>query len=194
MNDDPDLDPTSYSDQKWFAGYDATSSTPDESGATDPDDNNGHGTHVAGSALGTGDSSRVHMGTGPGAGLVDVKVLSDAGGTNAQFTYRGLQWVLNNTDTDWGVNSTYNGIQIASMSYGSVGGGPLNPGTGDNGSGAEASLVNILSDAGVVCVVAIGNDGANRVPSPASADQAITIGSVDDRNTVLRDDDIVSFL
>jgi len=192
VNDDPDLDPTSYSDQKWFAGYDATSSTPDESGATDPDDNNGHGTHVAGSALGTGDSSRVHMGTGPGAGLVDVKVLSDAGGTNAQFTYRGLQWVLNNTDTDWGVNSTYNGIQIASMSYGSVGGGPLNPGTGDNGSGAEASLVNILSDAGVVCVVAIGNDGTNRVPSPASADQAITIGSADDNNTVLREDDIIS--
>ena len=65
QNDEPDLDPTSYSDQKWFAGYDATSTTPDESGATDPDDNNGHGTHVAGSALGTGDSSRVHMGTGP---------------------------------------------------------------------------------------------------------------------------------
>ena len=192
VDDDPDLDPTSYSDQKWFAGYDATSSTPDESGATDPDDNNGHGTHVAGSALGTGDSSRVHMGTGPGAGLVDVKVLSDGGGTNSQYTYRGLQWVLNNTDTNWGVNSTYNGIQIASMSYGSVGGGPLLPGNGDNGSSAEANLVNILSNEGVVCVVAIGNDGTNRVPSPASADQAITIGSVDDKNTVLRDDDILS--
>ena len=192
VNDDPDLDPTSYSDQKWFAGYDATSSTPDESGATDPDDNNGHGTHVAGSALGTGDSSRVHMGTGPGAGLVDVKVLSDGGGTNSQYTYRGLQWVLNNTDTNWGVNSTYNGIQVASMSYGSIGGGPLLPGNGDNGSSAEANLVNILSNEGVVCVVAIGNDGANRVPSPASADQAITIGSVDDKNTVLRDDDILS--
>ena len=192
QNDEPDLDPTSYSDQKWFAGYDATSTTPDESGATDPDDNNGHGTHVAGSALGTGDSSRVHMGTGPGAGLVDVKVLSDGGGTNSQYTYRGLQWVLNNSDTDWGVNSTYNGIQIASMSYGSVGGGPLLPGNGDNGSSAEANLVNLLSDEGVVCVVAIGNDGANRVPSPGSADKAITIGSVDDRNTVLRDDDIIS--
>ena len=192
VDDAPDLDPTSYSDQKWFAGYDATATTPDESGQTDPDDNNGHGTHVAGSALGTGDASRIHMGTGPGAGLVDVKVLSGTGATNAQYSYRGLQWVLNNTDTDWGVNSTYNGIQIASMSYGSVESNPLDPGNGDNGSSADAALVNILSNAGVVCVVAMGNDGANRVPSPASADEAISIGSVDDQGTVNREDDIYS--
>lgn len=193
QNDDPDADATSYSDRKWIAGYDATSQTPDESGNTDPDDGNGHGTHVAGSALGTGDASKVHMGTAPGAGLIDIKVLTDGGGTNSQFSLRGLQWMINNADTDWGVNSTYTGIQIASMSYGSLGNGPLLPvDSGDNGTSAEANLVNQATSAGIVCVVAIGNDGSNRVPSPGSADTAITIGSVDDNQTVIRTDDIVS--
>ncbi|MBA4735276.1 MAG: S8 family serine peptidase, partial [Candidatus Poseidoniales archaeon] len=193
VNDAPDSDPTSYSDHKWIAGYDATSQNPDTSGETDPDDGNGHGTHVAGSALGTGDASRVHMGTAPGAGLIDIKVLTDGGGTNSQYSLAGLQWMINNADTNWGVNSSYNGIQIASMSYGSLGGGPLFPGDqGDNGTSAEANLVNQATDAGIVCVVAIGNDGSNRVPSPGSADGAVTIGSVNDRNTITRDDDEMS--
>ncbi|MDP6865358.1 MAG: S8 family serine peptidase, partial [Candidatus Poseidoniaceae archaeon] len=192
-NDAPDGDATSYSDRKWIAGYDATSQNPDDSGNTDPDDGNGHGTHVAGSALGTGDASKVHMGTAPGAGLIDIKVLTDGGGTNSQFSLRGLQWMINNVNTDWGVNSTYTGIQIASMSYGSLGGGPLLPGDqGDNGSSAEANLVNQATEAGIVCVVAIGNDGTNRVPSPGSADGAITIGSVNDNESVLRTDDKMS--
>tara|TARA_Y100001958_G_scaffold159307_1_gene160254 strand:- start:10304 stop:15262 length:4959 start_codon:yes stop_codon:yes gene_type:complete len=193
VDDAPDADPNSYSDRKWIAGYDATAQTPDESGETDPDDGNGHGTHVAGSALGTGDASKVHMGTAPGAGLIDIKVLTDGGGTNSQFSLRGLQWMINNVNTDWGVNSTYTGIQIASMSYGSVGGGPLLPNDpGDNGTSAEANLVNQATSAGIVCVVAIGNDGTNRVPSPGSADGAITVGSVDDRDTVVRSDDNIS--
>ena len=80
INDEPDLDANSYTDKKWFAGYDATSAGSNTDGTDDPDDGNGHGTHVAGSALGTGDSSGVHMGSAPGAGLVDIKVLSDSGG------------------------------------------------------------------------------------------------------------------
>ena len=41
-------------------------------------------------------------------------------------------------------------------------------------------------------MVAMGNDGTKRVPSPASADGAISIGAVNDRNTVNRTDDIVA--
>ncbi len=192
IDDEPDADASSYNDQKWVAGFDATSPNPNPDGATDPDDGNGHGTHVAGSALGTGDASRNHRGTAPGAALVDIKVLTDGGGTNSQASLAGIQWMINNKDTDWGINSTYKGIQIASMSYGSVG-TPLNPGDqGDNGTSAEASLINQATEAGMICVVAIGNDGSNRVPSPGSADGAITVGSVDDNNTILRDDDVHS--
>lgn len=188
-NDDPDEDPNSYDDQKWFAGFDATSLTPVQDGSADPDDGNSHGTHVAGSALGTGSSTGVHTGTAPGAGLVDIKVLSDGGGTNSQASLAGIQWMINNKDTDWGIDSDYRGIQIGSMSFGSVG-TPLNPGDqGDNGSGAEGNLINTATDEGIICIVAVGNDGSNRIPSPASADGAITIGSVDDKNTIIRTDD-----
>ena len=101
-NDEPDLDASSYDDQKWVAGYDATSQASNPDGSQDPDDGQGHGTHVAGIALGTGDSSRVHIGAAPGAFLVDVKVLTDSGGTNSQNSLNGIQWMINNKDTDWG--------------------------------------------------------------------------------------------
>ncbi|MEZ8113252.1 MAG: S8 family serine peptidase, partial [Candidatus Poseidoniaceae archaeon] len=192
INDEPDLDATSYNDQKWLAGYDATSSASNPDGSQDPDDGNGHGTHVAGSAIGTGGSSRTEMGTGPGAFLVDIKVLSDGGGTNSQSSLNGIQWMINNEDTNWDGNGSGKGIQIASMSFGSIS-SPLNPGDeGDNGSGSEARLVNSATEAGIVCVVAMGNDGAKRVPSPASADGAISVGAVDDRDSIDREDDSIA--
>jgi subtilisin family serine protease len=192
IDDEPDEDAGSYDDQKWVAGYDATSSAGATDGTQDPDDGNGHGTHVAGSVVGTGDASRLHMGTAPGAYLVDVKVLTDTGGTNSQASLNGIQWVINNANTDWGNNASSRGIQVASMSFGSAS-SPLNPGDqGDNGSGAEARLVNDAVNASIVCVVAMGNDGTNRVPSPASADQAISVGAATDRGTVNRTNDNVA--
>ena len=192
MDDEPDEDATSYDDQKWVAGYDATSSAAATDGTQDPDDGNGHGTHVAGSVVGTGDASRIHMGTAPGSYLVDVKVLTDTGGTNSQASLNGIQWVINNVNTDWGNNASSRGIQVASMSFGSAS-TPLNPGDqGDNGSGAEARLVNDAVNASIVCVVAMGNDGSNRVPSPASADKAISVGAATDRGTINRTNDNVA--
>ena len=189
LNDDPDADAMSYSDHKWVAGFDATSASSNPDGTVDPDDGQGHGTHVAATAIGTGSSTRIHTGTGMGAYLVDIKVLTDSGGTNSQASISGMQWMINNKDTEWPGNGSAKGIDVASMSFGSVS-SPLNPDDdGDNGSGAEARLVNDASDAGIACVVAMGNDGNQRVPSPASADEAISIGSVDDRNTVNRTDD-----
>ena len=191
-DDEPDQDPLSYNDHKWVAGYDATSSASNIDGTQDPDDGNGHGTHVAGSAVGTGDSSRVHMGTAPGSYLVDIKVLTDTGGTNSQASINGIQWLINNQNTDWGHNSSTRGIQVASMSFGSAS-TPLNPGDqGDNGSGTEARLVNDAVNASIVCVVAMGNDGTNRVPSPASADKAISVGAATDRGNINRTNDNVA--
>ena len=192
VDDEPDSDATSYNDQKWVAGFDATSSASNPDGSVDPDDGQGHGTHVAATALGTGGADRVHTGSGMGAFLVDIKVLTDSGGTNSQASLNGIQWMINNKNTDWGNNDSSRGIDVASMSFGSLS-SPLNPNDeGDNGSGAEARLVNDARDAGIVCVVAMGNDGNKRVPSPASADGAISIGAVNDRNSVNRTDDVVA--
>ena len=191
IDDEPDAgNPTSYDDHKWVGGYDATSTASNPDGTQDPDDGQGHGTHVAGSALGTGGSSRLHSGTAPGAYLVDIKVLTDAGGTNSQYSLNGIQWMVNNANKDWGHNSSVQGIQIGSMSFGSVS-SPLNPGDeGDNGTGTEARLVNNATlEENIVCVIAMGNDGTKRVPSPASADYGLSVAAASDFGTVNRTDD-----
>ena len=134
------------------------------------------------SALGTGDSSRVHISAAPGAFLVDIKVLTDSGGTNSQNSLNGIQWMINNVDTDWGNGAK--GIQIGQMSFGSIG-NPINQDSGDNGTGAEARLVNNATyNAGIACIIAAGNDGKQRIASPGSADGAITIGSADNADTI----------
>ena len=188
IDDDPDIDANSYVDPKWVAGYDATSAFSNTSGTDDPDDSAGHGTHVASTSVGTGSSDRVYVGVAPGAYLIDVKVLTDAGGTNAQNTLRGLQWAINNVDTDWGNNQSSNGIDILSMSYSSVN-NPNSDDPGDNGSSAESQMVNQATGAGLICVIAMGNDGMRRVPSPASADTSIAIGAIDEHDTHDRADD-----
>ena len=192
VNDDPNVDPGSYNDQKWVAGYDATSTFSNTDGSDDPDDSNGHGTHVAGTALGTGGSSRNFMGVAPGSYLVDVKVLTDAGGTNSGYTARGIEWITQNNATQWGNNGSSNGIHVASMSFGSVETFGGQESTGDNGTSANARLVDRASEEGITCVVAIGNDGRRNVPSPGSADKAITVGAVNDKNTIIRDDDTIA--
>jgi len=194
QNDEPDLAATSYDDPKWVAGYDATSSTSQRDGTDDPDDGAGHGSHCAGIALGTGDSRGVNMGAAPGAYLVDVKVLTDFGGTNSQSSVNGIQWVVDNRNTNWGNNGSSIGIQIASMSFGSVSNPADQEDTGNNGteSQAENRLVNNASANGVVMVAAMGNDGAQRVPSPAAADSAISVAAINNRNTVNRSDDTIA--
>ena len=56
VDDAPNLDASTYDDRKFIAGFDATDTlgNPQRDGTDDPDDSGGHGTHVAGSALGTG--------------------------------------------------------------------------------------------------------------------------------------------
>ena len=192
-NNDNEKDPDELADPKWVAGCDATSwSSQDcDDGSHDPDDGDGHGTHVAGIALGTGDSRRINQGYAPGAYLVDVKVMTDAGATNAAATLRGIQWVVDNVDTDWGNNESSEGIQVMSMSFGS-GSDPQGDDPGDNGTNADARAVDAAADAGIVPVAAIGNDGRRRVTSVGASDSAITVGAVDDENTIQRSDDLIA--
>ena len=190
-NNDNEKDPDELADPKWVAGCDATSWSSQDCEDVDPDDGDGHGTHVAGSALGTGDSRRINQGYAPGAYLVDVKVMTDAGATNSAATLRGIQWVVDNADTDWGNNDSSEGIQVMSMSFGSASpGGDDDP--GDNGTNADARAVDAAAEAGVVPVAAIGNDGKRRVTSVGASDSAITVGAVDDENTIERGDDMIA--
>ena len=196
-NYDNENEPNDLSDPKWLAGCDATSWNSQEcnDGEFDPDDGNGHGTHVAGIALGTGDDRRINQGYAPGSYLVDVKVMTDSGGSaggDEGPIIQGLQWVLQNVDTDWGNNDSSEGIDIMTMSFGS-GSSPVGENDqGDDGNNSAARLVNNCADAGIVPIAAIGNDGTNRVTSVGAADSAITVGAIDDQNTIQRNDDDIA--
>ncbi len=192
VDDEPDFNADSYSDQKWVAGYDATSTASLTDGSEDPNDGQGHGSHCAGIAVGTGDARRVNMGVAPGAYLVDIKVLTDTGGTNSQYSYNGIEWMIQNVDTDWGNNDSSQGIQVASLSFGTFSSPVNNDDTGGNGSSAESRLVNRAVNESIVMVVAMGNDGKQRVPSPANADRAISVAAANNRNTIDRGDDTVA--
>jgi len=117
------------------------------------DDDNGHGTHCAGTIGGT------TVGVARTCRLIAVRVLNGAGsGTNAGVI-NGINYVANTA-------SSRNNPAVASMSLG----GGFNTAMNN----AVASLVS----RGVTTAVAAGNDNANACNySPASTPSAVTVGA-----------------
>lgn len=124
-------------------------------------DRQGHGTHVAGIAAGDGtESGGDYVGIAPGADLMEVKVLDDAGSGAISDIVEGVDYAIDN-DAD-----------IISMSLG----GPVQP---------DDPLVDAVEDAvdqGVTVVVSAGNAGTNlrTISSPGNAEEAITVGATEE--------------
>jgi hypothetical protein len=151
-----------------------------------------HASHVAGTALGSGGPGGFFAGVAPGARLVDCKVLSDAG-ASVGGSNRGLDWVIANRTRLWDglpPGSIWQGIDVVSMSLGS----PTDC-TGGSGTstGASSTLINTAVDAGLVVVIATGNDGSTEcISSPAAADKSIAVGASEHYRTLDRSDDKVT--
>ena len=132
------------------------------------EDDNEHGTHVAGILAGDGEgtSDRRYRGVAPGAALVSVKVLDAAGSGFTSNVVAGIEWAQ--------ANRTTYGIEALNISLGGSGC------SGDDEADAEAA--NAASAAGLVVVAAAGNDGPDpcTVGSPGSASGALTVGSMAD--------------
>ncbi len=189
-----DLDDNSATnDPKFLAGIDYTRSIARTDGSFDPDDVQGHGTHTAGIAIGTGDGAEdgAYRGVAPKARLVDVKVMENWGQGSLGSLIDGLEWVTDKRNSDFDGDGERDGIDIVSMSLGSS--------ETDDGKSSAAQAVNAAAEKGLVCIVSIGNDdskldsgNANLVPAPSSADKAIVVGAINDNNTIDRTDDIIA--
>jgi len=137
---------------------------------SDPMDDFGHGTHVAGIIGANGDSLR---GVAPDVKFLAVKVLDENGSGLTSDIIAGIDYCLdpdNNPETNDGVN-------IINMSLGGTA-VPVNP---------LDSAVNNAAKAGVLSVIAAGNNGAlgyGTISSPGTSESALTVGACDSLNNI----------
>jgi serine protease AprX len=155
-------------------------------GRTLPYDDNGHGTHVAGTIAGNGyDSRGEKAGMAPEASLVVLKVLDANGMGTIGNIIAALNWVAQNA-------GTYN-IRVVNMSVGasvreSYWTDPL------------TLAVRAVTRKGIVVVVAAGNLGKNAnghsqyggIMAPGNAPWSLTVGASSTEGTANRKDDIMA--
>jgi len=182
MVDDMDDNPTTY-DPKHIAGVEGVTGIIVGGAAVNPEaSDSAHGTHVAGDAMGTGTD---HQGPAPESRLIDIRVGSLTN-LNLAAVLGAIDWCIDNNETDWENDGpANNGVPVLSMSFG---------GAASNGNDQTSQAVNDAVEAGIVCVIAAGNNGPNNngLSMPGSADRSINVASYDDHNSVDRGDDTIS--
>ncbi len=128
-------------------------------GSGAPEDDNGHGSHVAGT-IGAVDNTIGVIGVAPGADLYPVKVLDRRGSGTWSAVAAGITWAADN------------GMQVANMSL---------------GGGANSTLENACtyaSNAGVLLIAAAGNSGDGSTSTtelgyPAAYTTVVAVGATD---------------
>lgn len=135
---------------------------------SEPYDDNGHGTFVAGVAAGNGTlSGGKVMGVAPRANLIGLKVIGKNGESGTFKILDGMQWLFD--------NFRQYGIRVVCMSFGAD---PLSY-ADPLKLGAE-----MLTRSGLIVVAASGNSGVNSLKSPAISSEVIAVGAVDANNKV----------
>ncbi|MER5947235.1 S8 family peptidase [Streptomyces sp. NPDC001904] len=133
------------------------------SAAPDATDHFGHGTHVASIAAGTGaKSGGLYKGVAPGAKLLNGKVLDNDGFGDDSGILAGMEW------------AAAQGADIVNLSLGGGDTPEIDP--------LEAEVNKLSQEKGILFAIAAGNEGPNSIGSPGSADAALTVGAVDDKD------------
>lgn len=144
----------------------------------DPYDDQGHGTHCAGDAVGNGHQSEgLYVGAAPGAKVFGVKVLDFSGGGRLSTVIRGIEWCIEHKEEY--------GIKILSLSLGS-------PAMESYRNDPLAQAAEQAWHQGLVVCAAAGNEGPSKgtISTPGNHPLILTVGAADDRNTVSREDDV----
>jgi len=140
----------------------------------EPYDDCGHGSHVCGIIGGSGVLSEgCYCGMAPRCNLVAVKVLDRKGNGYASDVLAGIDWLLDRKDRL--------GVRIVNISVGA--GGRKHP----REDSALVQGVNRAWDAGLVVVVAAGNNGPDRmtITTPGISRKVITVGCSDDDQEIM---------
>jgi serine protease AprX len=153
---------------------------------TQPYDDYGHGTHVAGIIAGNGQSAGgSRRGIAPGAHLIVLKALDGAGDGNVSQVIAALEYAVRNRGT---YNIRIINLSVAAPVYESYNTDPL------------TQAVRRAVDAGMVVISAAGNLGRDAagvtqyggITAPGNAPWVLTVGASDDRGTPDGSDDTVA--
>ncbi len=178
------LDSGVYSLHKSFAGRYGWGK--DYTGEGRTDDPFGHGTHVAGIAVGGGEVLKgKYVGIAPGATLYNLRVLNSQGVGRVSSVLAALDDLFN-------MRAPYN-IRVVNLSLGMAA-------VDSYRDDPVCRAVRRLVDAGVVVVAAAGNDGKDAsgrklyglIHSPGIEPSAITVGASNDVGSIDRADDTMA--
>jgi subtilisin family serine protease len=123
-----------------------------------PEDQNGHGSHVAGTIAAVHNSIGV-VGVAPQASLYAVQVLSASGWGYCSDIIEGLGWIVNK------------GMKVANMSYG-----------GSEPCDGEITALNLADADGITLVAAAGNNSGGPVDWPAKHEKVIAVTAINGSN------------
>jgi len=143
---------------------------------SEPYDDNGHGTYVAGTVAGSG-AGGIQIGVAPEATLVVGKILSGRGGGTLSGILLGMEWM---TNPDRRLNSTLR-PHVVNNSWGASG---MN---GDLRRNPFAQHVITWVQMGIFPVFAAGNDGRRgraTIGDPAGLPMAYAVGATNESDRV----------
>ncbi|MGA1820070.1 MAG: S8 family peptidase [Thermoplasmatota archaeon] len=123
------------------------------------DDDNGHGTHVAGTIAALDNSIGV-IGVAPGASIYAVKVLDRSGSGSLTWIINGINWAVTNN------------MDIISMSLST-----------DYDYPQFKAAIQAAYDAGIVIIAAAGNDGS-QVDYPAAYSTVVAVSATDSSDSL----------
>jgi serine protease len=160
QRDHPDLGNT-----RLTGGFDFVGNDPIETGDedTDPDDGNGHGTHVTGIIVGDRDGDGI-TGVAPGARVMPLRVLDDSGSGYTDDTVKAVDYAIDH-DAD-----------VINLSLGDF--FPLQSKL--IGDPAYRDALERAVEHGVVVVIAAGNNGLPYCENPDVAGM-LCVGGVDNQ-------------